>query len=44
MGNYFSNKQEKYLAYNMIAHRYTDLEFEEVINAIQASTAASFFN
>lgn len=44
MGDYFQNKDERYLAYNMIAHRYTDMEFEEAVDTIRASTAASFFN
>lgn len=41
---YFSYKLEKYLAYNIIAHRYSGPDFEEAFNAIKASTAASFFN
>lgn len=42
--NFFSPGRQKYLAYNMIAHRYTGPDFEEAFNRIQASTAASFFN
>lgn len=44
VGEYFSGQPEKYLAYNMIAHRYTGADFEESFNNIRASVAASFFN
>lgn len=44
VGNYFSGQPEKYLAYNMIAHRATGADFEEAFNNIRATTAASFFN
>lgn len=44
VGEYFSGQPEKYLAYNMIAHRYTGAVFEEAFNNIKAFTAASFFN
>lgn len=44
VGNYFSGQPEKYLAYNMIAHRATGADFEEAFNNIRATIAASFFN
>lgn len=44
VGDYFSGQPEKYLAYNMIAHRFTGSDFEESFNNIRASVAASFFN
>lgn len=44
IGDYFTDMREKYLAYNIIAHRYTGAQFEETFNLIRASTAASFFN
>lgn len=44
VGNYFSGQPEKYLAYNMIAHRATGADFEEAFNNIRATVAASFFN
>ena len=44
VGNYFSGQPEKYLAYNMIAHRATGADFEETFNNIRATIAASFFN
>lgn len=42
--DYFADQEEKYLAYNMIAHRYTGPDFEEAFENIQMSVAASFFN
>lgn len=42
--DYFTDPEEKYLAYNMIAHRYTGPDFEEAFENIQMSIAASFFN
>lgn len=42
--NYFEPGREKYLAYNMIAHRYTGSDFEESFQRIKSYTAASFFN
>lgn len=44
IGDYFADMREKYLAYNIIAHRFTGPEFENTFNLIRASTAASFFN
>lgn len=44
LSDYFTDMKDKYLAYNMIAHRYTGAQFEQTFNTIRASTAASFFN
>lgn len=44
LSDYFTDMKSKYLAYNMIAHRYTGAQFEQSFNKIKASTAASFFN
>lgn len=42
--NYFTPGEERYHAYNMIAHRYSGPEFEESVNIIKSSVAASFLN
>lgn len=44
VGNYFSEQPEKYLAYNMIAHRFIGPDFEQAFNNIRATVAATFFN
>ncbi len=41
--NYFAEGEEKYLAYNMLAHQYSG-GFTEAVNMIKGSVAASFFN
>lgn len=43
IGQMFSEQPEKYLAYNMIAHRGVSTDFDEAFGRIRAYTAASFF-
>lgn len=45
LGNYFkSGTTDRYLAYNIIAHRWSGDEFSDVYRSLRASTAATFFN
>lgn len=45
LGSYFkSGTPERYLAYNVIAHRWSPGEFHDVYRSLRASTAATFFN
>lgn len=45
LGSYFkSGTTDRYLAYNIISHRYNGEEFNDVYRSLRASTAATFFN